>query len=142
MAIQKYTMGPGTLHLGTDPDDYDAECQVKAFKVEASEKVKTTDPQPMLCGEDLTTPDVVTLEWKATGKLLQDIRAAGLVAFTWTNAGEEVAFKFTPNTTADMAVSGTLRLVPLSVGGDAGSQPDSDVSWSIIGTPTLGDATP
>lgn len=142
MTIQKYTMGPGTLMLGTDPDDYDVSCQVKAFKVGASEKVKTTDPIPMLCGEDLTTPDVVTLEWKATGTLLQDIRAAGLNAFTWDNAGEDVAFKFVPNTTADRAVSGVVRLVPLGIGGDAKSQPDDAISWTIVGTPTLGDATP
>lgn len=140
MTIQKYTMGPGTLTLGAYADD--AECQVKSLKVSASEKVKTTDPQPMLCGEDLTTPDVVTLEWKLTGKLLQDLRAAGLIAYTWTNAGDEVAFTFVPNTAADRAVSGTVRIIPLSVGGDAGSQPDDDISWTIIGTPTLGDATP
>lgn len=142
MAIQKYTMGPGTLNLGTDPDDYDVSCQVKAFKISATEKVKTTDPQPMLCGEDLTTPDVVTLEWKATGKLLQDIRAAGLNAFTWDHASEEVAFAFVPNTVGDRGVTGVLRLVPLSVGGDAKSQPDDDITWAIIGTPVLGDATP
>jgi hypothetical protein len=141
MTIQKYTMGPGTLKLGTDPTDYDVESQCKSFKVQASEKVKTTDPQPMLSGEELTTPDVVTLEWKATGKLLQDLRTAGLVAYTWEHASEDVAFVFTPASSEDLAVSGTLRLVPMSVGGDAGSQPDDDVSWSIVGTPTL-TATP
>lgn len=143
MTIQKYTMGPGTLTLtATGPVVYDASCQVKSFKVSATEKVKSTDKQPMLCGEDLTTADVVSLDWKAAGKLLQDIRAAGLIAFTWTHASQEVTFKYVPNTTADIAVTGTLRLVPISVGGDAGTQPDDDVTWVIVGTPVLGDATP
>lgn len=129
MAIQSYTMGPGTLKLGTDPDDFDAECQVKAFRVECSEAVKKTEPQDMLCGEQKTTKDRVTREWKVTGKLLQDLAAAGVVAYTWDNASQTVAFVFIPNTAKGRKVTGVVRLVPISVGGDSGTDPDSDISW-------------
>jgi hypothetical protein len=53
-----------------------------------------------------------------------------------------VAFTFVPSTSTDRAVTGTLRLVPITVGGDAGTLPDSPVTWMIVGTPVLGDATP
>lgn len=140
MAIQSYVMGPGTFKLGAAPLDVSA--QVAALSVTASEKVKTTDPEPMLSGDDLTTPDVVTLEWKLTAKLVQDLAAAGLVDYTWTNASDEVDFDFVPNTAGDRMVSGVVRLVPLAVGGDPKTRPKSDVTWVIVGTPTLGDATP
>src|SRR5688572_27784773 len=129
MPIQSYTMGPGTLSLGTDPADLDVSCQVKAFRVECSENVKKTDPQPMLCGEDKTTKDKVTREWKVTGKILQDLAAAGVVDYTWTNAGDTLAFLFIPSTAAGRQVTGVARLVPISVGGDSGSDPDSDITW-------------
>lgn len=140
MTIQSYVMGPGTFTLGAGP--LAAGAQVASLTVSATEKVKTTEPEPMLSGEDLETPDVVTLEWKLAAKLVQDLAAAGIVDYTWTNAGDEVVFKFVPNTAADRAVSGTVRLVPMSVGGDPKTRPKSDVTWVIIGTPVLGDATP
>jgi hypothetical protein len=133
MTIQSYTMGPGSLSLGTDPSDLDVSCQVKAFKVECAENVKKTDPTPMLCGEDKTTADRVTREWKVTGKILQDLAAAGVVDYTWTNAGDTVAFVFIPSTAKGRKVTGVCRLVPLTVGGDAGTDPDSDLSWTAGG---------
>lgn len=143
MAISSYMAGPGTLILDPGGDDLNLESQVKSFRIAASEKVKTTDPQPMLSGEDLETPDQVSLEWQATGKLLQDsLGAAGMVAYSWEHAMEEVSFAYVPNTATDRGVTGTLRLVPISVGGDMGTLPDSDVTWKVIGTPVLGDATP
>lgn len=137
MTIQSYTMGPGSLTLGAGP--LSVEGQVAAFKVEATENVKKTDPQPMLSGEDKLTADKVTLEWTASGKLQQDLAAAGVITYSWTNAGDEVAFTFVPNTAEGRKVTGTLRLVPIAIGGDSGSDPQSDVKWTIIGTPVLAD---
>jgi hypothetical protein len=127
-------MGPGTLTLGTDPDDLEVSAQVKTFRVECSENVKTTDPVPMLSGDELVTADVVSRTWKVTGKIQQDLAAAGVVAFTWDAAGEVVSFVFTPRTSAGRKVTGVCRLVPISVGGDAKTQPDSDISWTAGGT--------
>lgn len=134
MAIQSYTMGPGTLSLGTDPADLDVSCQVKAFRVNCKEAVKKTDPQPMLCGEDKVTADKVTREWDVSGKILQDLAAAGVVDYTWTNAGDVVTFLFIPSTAAGRQVTGVTRLIPISVGGDAGTDPDSDIAWVAGGT--------
>lgn len=137
MTIQSYVMGPGTFTLGAG-GAMDASCQVASCTVTASEKVKTTDPEPMLCGEDLVTPDVVSLEWKLAAKLVQDLAAAGVVTYSWTNAGTTVAFKFAPSTDAARMVTGFVRLIPITVGGDPKTRPKSDVSWVIVGTPVIG----
>jgi hypothetical protein len=134
MAVQSYTLGPGTLVLGTDPADISMQTQLKSFRVECTESVKSTDPVPVLSGDELVTPDVVTRAWKITAKIVQDIAAAGTVAYTWDNAGDVVAFVFIPNTVGARKVTGVTRLVPISVGGDARTQPDSDISWTAGGT--------
>lgn len=134
MAVQSYLMGPGTLVLGEDPDDLAFSTQMKTFRVECTENVKTTDPVPVLSGDELVTPDVVTRTWKVSGKVVQDLAAAGVVAYTWTNAGDVVPFVFIPNTVKGRKVTGVTRLVPISVGGDARTAPDSDVSWTAGGT--------
>lgn len=135
MAIEYFTMGPGSLALGAGP--LAVEGQVEEFAVECTENVKTTDPKPMLSGEDKITADKVTHSWKATGVLQQDLAAAGVVAYSWDNMGDEVAFTFVPSTAEGRKVTGTLRLVPIKVGGKAGDDPTSPITWAIIGTPVL-----
>jgi hypothetical protein len=135
MAIQSFKMGPGSLTF----DAQVASAQVTAFKVEADESVKTTDAIPVLSGEELAAQETASLAWKATGTLIQDIAAADLVAWSWTNAGEEVGFTFVPNTVSDRQVTGVVRVVPIALGGDVEKRNTSDISWAIIGTPVLGD---
>lgn len=135
MAIEYYTMGPGSLSLGAGPLNVSA--QVEEFAVECSENVKKTDPKPMLSGDDKITADKVTREWKATGVLQQDLAAAGVIDYTWANEGDEVAFTFVPSTAEGRKVTGTVRLVPIKVGGKAGDDPTSPITWTVIGTPVL-----
>lgn len=136
MAIKKYKMGDGTFKLGGGLAQ-DASCQVTNLRVECDESVKTTDAIPVLCGEELPAEDVASLAWKISGNVVQDIDAADLVAYTWTNASDEVAFEFVPNTTAGRKVTGLCRLVPITLGGDVATTPRSDFTWAIIGTPAL-----
>jgi hypothetical protein len=141
MAIQSFKMGPGALTFGV-AGAQNASAQVTKATVECDEAVKTTDAIPVLSGDELPQQDEVSLSWKLTGTVIQDIAAADLVAYTWDNASAEVPFKFTPSTAEDRAVSGTVRIVPLSLGGDVNARNTSDLSWAIIGTPDLDDATP
>jgi hypothetical protein len=69
------------------------------------------------------------------------LAAAGLVDFTWTNAGVNIPFKFIPATAIARKVTGTIRCVPLAIGGDVKKRNTSDWSPAIIGTPVLA-ATP
>lgn len=140
MPIKSYKMGDGTFKLGP-AGVQDASCQVTNLRVECSENVTTTDAVDVLCGEQLPAEDTVTLSWQLSGNVVQDIAAADLVSYTWTNASDEVAFEFVPNTTEARKVTGVVRLIPLTLGGDVKSRPQADFTWQIIGTPVLA-ATP
>lgn len=140
MTVNSFKMGPGTLKLGT-AGAFDVSAQVTACTVAASESVDTEDDVPVLTGEVLTGDETVTLEWSVSGNFVQDIAVGGVVAYTWTNASDEVDFEFIPNTTAGRKVTGVCRLVPVSVGGDVKTKPRSDFEWAIIGTPVLGAAS-
>lgn len=139
--IHSYKMGPGSLTFGVGGAQV-ASAQVTKCSVSASESVKTADAVPVLSGEELAAEDTVTLAWKLDASVIQDIAAAQLVDYTWVNASDEVPFHFVPSTAEDRAVDGVVRIVPLELGGDVNARNTSDLSWVIIGTPTLGDATP
>lgn len=139
MAIQSYKLGPGTLKFDT-AGAMDVSCQITKGIIEASEKVTTPDPVDVLCGEVLQDEDDVTLEWTFSFTLVQDLAAAGAVTWSWTNSGSEEPFEFIPNTVGDRKVTGTARVIPLAIGGDVKTRPQSDATWKVIGTPVLADA--
>jgi hypothetical protein len=136
MAIKSFKMGDGTFKLGP-AGVQDASCQVTNLRVECDENVTSSDAVAVLCGEELPAEDEVELTWKLSGNVVQDIAAADLVSYTWTNASDEVAFEFVPNTVAARKVTGIVRLVPLTLGGDVKKRPQADFTWQIIGTPVL-----
>lgn len=139
MPIVSHKLGPGTLELGSGP--LDVSIQVTSCKVTPSENVDTSDPVPVLSGDELAADEDVTFTYVLEGSFLQDLVAAGVVDWSWTNAGTEQAFVFVPNTAAGRQVSGTLKPVPLTIGGDeVKARMGSDFTWRIVGTPTFGAA--
>lgn len=136
MPVESYKVYEGTLTLGSGP--LDASAQVQSAAVVPSEKVKETDPEPVLSGDELAGSSSATLDFRLKGKFVQDGSSAGVVAFSWTNAGDEVAFTLTPNTADGPTVAGTVRLVPLQIGGDVSKtdRAKADFDWQVIGTPT------
>lgn len=138
MPISARKLGPGTLTLGAGaiaPSAQLRACKVTpAESVEAGEKIKT------LTHETLEAADTVTIDYTMSGTFLQDDPgAASIVDYTWDNAGEEVAFVFSPHTAAGREVNGTVRIVPLIVGGDdPDAYMESDFTWVCTGAdPTL-----
>ena len=136
MPINSYKLGPGEFTLGVAP--LDVSCQLAAISVVPTENVDTLDAVPVLCGDELPQEENASISWQLTGTMLQDIAPAGVVAYTWANAGVEVPFVFVPNSVAAQEITATVRVVPLTVGGDVKTRPTSDFTWSIIGAPTLG----
>jgi hypothetical protein len=136
MTILSHKLGPGTLTLGAGP--LDASAQVTACAIEPEESVETTEAIDVLSGEQLAAEETASYKYKLTATFLQDtLVAAGLIDYTWDNAGATVAFTFIPNTTLTQKVTGSLRVVPIKIGGDVKKRNTSDWSASIIGTPTL-----
>lgn len=140
MTIQSIKVGDGTLVLGVDPDDIDFSAQMTNTRIEWNESTTSTAAIPVLSGEEL--PEEEEASYKATlaGNLIQDIEAAGVVAWSWAHRGEEVEFKFVPRTATARAVTGVVRVAPINLGGDVKQRNRSDISWSCIGFPELDDA--
>jgi len=132
---QFYKLGPGSLTVGTVPLDVTA--QITACKVTASENVRTGDDLDLLDGTTLAGEESATYRFTISGNLVQDLAAAGVVAWSWTNKGTEQPFTFIPATAEGRKVTGTLVPVPLDVGGDAKSRPRADFTWRCIGDPDL-----
>jgi len=132
--IKSYKL-KGSLTLGTTP--LDVSCQVTSVSVNPTENVDTEDAIHVLCGEVLPASDTVDYSYTLSGTVLQDLSTGGGVDYTWDNAGQEVPFEFVPDDTAADMVTGTCRLIPLTIGGDVPSRPTSDFEWAIIGTPVF-----
>lgn len=137
MAIKSYKLGPGTLTFG-DGGAQDASAQITNCRIDPTENVTSTDAIPTLSGDEIPAEDDATYTYALAGTLIQDIDAAGIVAYSWTNAGVEVPFSFVPNTDSAREVTGTVRMVPLTLGGDVKARNTSDFSMACIGTPAFG----
>lgn len=138
MTVRSYKPGPGTLSLGLVPLEVSG--QIKNCRVEASETVDTAEAIPVLSGEELAEDDTVSYRFTLAGTALQDLLADGLVDWTWINRGTPQPFTFVPNDLEARAVTGTVRPIPMTIGGDVGARAEADFSWAVIGDPTFGDA--
>lgn len=146
MTVNAYKVGPGSLTLGAGP--LAVAGQVTECTFTTTEKTKETDPIPVLSGEELAGSSSASTTSRLKGKMLQDLDTGGVVAYSWTNNGETVAFKYVPNTVEDKAVEGFVRMVRFNIGGTV-SKTDpasSDFDWAVIEDEdhalTFGDATP
>lgn len=134
MPVKSYTVGPGTLKLGETGTEQDFSAQVTACRVTWANEIG--DATPVLSGEELAGD----VEWSASlvVTFVQDIAAAGIAEYTWTNRGDQVPFTFTPSTAAARSVTGVVTITPIDVGGDAKAKPTSEVTWACVGDPALG----
>lgn len=135
MPITHHKLGPGVLTLGAGA--LAVQQQLTGCKITPSEAVTTTDRKKVLSGEVLEGSSSAEYTYVLEGTMLQDLVAAGVVAWSWDEAGMEHPFSFTPNTAADATFTGVIVPVPLQVGGDEVDGPDMEASftWRCIGTP-------
>ena len=135
MAVETHKLGPGSLTLGSGAAQFAQ--QLRQFEVTPTENVTTEDDIEVLSGETVTGEDTVTHEATVSGKILQDLGAAGFVAYTWENNGQVVPFTFKPKTGLSAAVTGTVRILAVKIGGEVKTRMESDFSWSCTGFPTF-----
>lgn len=133
MTIKTVDLGPGTLTLG---GPLECASQLTNCRVETSESVESTDPIPVLSGEEKAGSERVSHTQTIAGNLFQDLDAAGVVAYSFANAGLWKTCTFTPNTTQAAVVNGEACIVPITVGGDVTGTPGkrgdnlrSDFTW-------------
>lgn len=150
MAIKTMHLGPGTLKLGAGA--LAVEGQITNCRVQAAENVTTGNNIPVLSGEELEGSERVRFNWTLSGSLLQDLDAAGVVDWSWTNKGTDQPFEFVPNTAEGRAVTGICKPIPITIGGavtgtagNPGDPASSDFTWRCKGgddEPVFGAVTP
>lgn len=139
MPAEVYKTGPGTLVVGEVGSEVDFSAQVLSAVVSWSKE--KADDRKVLSGETVAGATTYTASLSVT--ILQDLAlAAGIVAFSWANKGEEHPFTFVPNTVADKEVTGTVVIDPVDIGGEVDTDAESEFEWSIVGDPALADITP
>lgn len=128
-----FKLGPGTLTLGTDPDDAEFSMQLSNCRVDPSESVTAGARLNLLDGGELKDDDTATYSFVLAGTAVQDLIETGIVAYTWENKGETVAFVFVPVTAREASITGHVRIVPLSVGGDVKVRNTATFSFACTG---------
>lgn len=137
MPVDSYKLGPGVLTLGSGP--LAVHQQLTAFRIVPSESVSTIDARKVLSGEELAAESTTTITYTVTGTFIQSLLAAGVIAWSWTNAGEDEPFTFQPTGASGASFTGTVTVVPLEVGGDVDVRNESSFTWRGVGelpTPT------
>lgn len=132
-----FSHGPGTLTIGGA--DMPWQGQLSSFECEPTETVTAGSTIDLLDGGSLNDGDTSRVDWKANGTAVQDILAAGIVAYSWDHAGEEIPFTWVPNSTIERQVTGTFVMVPLKLGGPVKKKNTSDFSWRLTEAPVLDD---
>lgn len=140
MAISSFKMGPGTLKFDVG-GSMDVSCQITKGTITPVVNVDTTEAIAVLCGEEIPEEEEVDYRWTLDATVVQDITAVGFVAWTWTNKGLTKTFEFIPNTAAARKITGSVRIDPVTLGGDVKTRNTSDLSFPLTpGTdPVLAD---
>lgn len=132
MAVKAHRLGPGTLHFGATGTETEFSGQTTNMRLSPS--VNEEDAIPVLSGEELAGDDSV--DWVVAGTLLQSFDREGLIYWCYENRLTEVPFEFVPNNVeSDYGWRGTVKVVPLEVGGDVKTKNTTDFEFRCIGEP-------
>lgn len=132
MAINSTTVGPGVLRF-TSPSAMDMSTQVT--KCEISPKANRSDKLTTLSGETISGTSTYTAE--LTVSAIQDLTTSGFVAWSYTNAGKEASFEYTPNTANGAKVTGKCVIDPVTVGGEVGNRATTEFTFECPTLPTF-----
>lgn len=133
--VKSYKLGAGELILGETGAPLDVSAQATSVKLTPSSE--TEDDVHVLSGDVLSGED--TDSWTLNGTFVQDLDPTGNVRFCLANKGKIVPFRFVPNSEQGTEFSGTCKIRPIEIGGDAKTKPTSDFEFPVIGDPIPSD---
>lgn len=139
MPPESYKIQDGTFTVAAGALAYAQ--QVRSASVVPSENVEEEEDIEVLSGETILGEDNVTHDYVLNVKILQDLSAAGFVAWSWAQKGLWHPFVLQPRGTVARAVTGEIRVVPITIGGDVKARAESDLSWQARNV-TFGDLAP
>ncbi len=135
-----FKIGPGVFTLGEGA--LACQSKMKSLEVSWKENIDSEEDIDLLDGSVDEGEDNVTHDASVKASIVQDIEAGGLVDFTWLNAGSVEPFRYVPNTALGREVNGFVRVVPITIGGEAKKRAEADFEWMAVGLPTLGNVAP
>ncbi|MDN5666942.1 MAG: hypothetical protein L0G87_00935 [Renibacterium salmoninarum] len=138
MPIQYTTIGPGKLTIGSDTALTRFESQCTSCKWVPD--VKKGDKITVLSGEQV--PGKRTESSTLEGSFLQDFgKTKSTTEWLFQNRGLTMPFYYQPNNKDAKAISGSLVVEAIDIGGDVEDNPTSDFKFEIIGAPSIIPAT-
>lgn len=135
MAVKSSKLGPGSLTIGVPASAREWGGQLTKCALNPSTEFE--DNVPVLDGSELAGDATTT--WNLSGTILQDYDLDSLEDFAFENRLADLPFVFTPSNAGQREYSGTVTVVPLTVGGDVKASNTSDFEFRVIGEPTPGD---
>lgn len=131
-------MGPGLLELGESGAI--ANLARKCTAVTLTPEVSRDDPRQFLSGDQ--EPGARTEAWNLTGTLAQDYGATDAMGVLFNHRGQQMTFRFLPDSGQGQPVSGRLIVEAVALGGEVGTKPTSDFDFPLVGAPTIADDAP
>ena len=113
----------------------EAEFMVTCSKASYEPDSKEDDPKKMIDGGEI--PGDTTDTFKISGSIAQTFDASSLIHWAHENHNKVLPFEFIPDVQGDLALTGTVRIKRIGLGGDAGKQNDVDFEFSGVGEPEL-----
>lgn len=131
--ITAHKLGPGSLKFGDTGDAQEFAVRLTSCTVAPT----WADPEvtPVLSGDQVSDPG--EFEGTISGSIFQDFEMSGLVAWTWENKFEDLPFTFIPRNEGGIKVTGTVQIMPLSIGGDVKTANQSEFEWKLTSEPSL-----
>lgn len=138
MPVNTVRVASGKLTIGAIEDMRNLTAQVTSCVLTPS--VDTGDPVMNLAGEQVAGD--TTRTWTLDATIFQDFGAVdSVVEFCFENAGSEMPFSYTPNSSTGKTIDGTLVVEAVAIGGEAGTKATSEFSFQVLGTPTINPIT-
>jgi hypothetical protein len=130
-----FPLGPGVLHIGETGTLIDVSCLVNNAVI-SSDKDQGDDVTK-LCGD--VVPGAVTYSYTLAGNMDTDVAEdTGFFALSWSAAGAQLDYTFTPSTAAGTSAAGKLVIDPLDFGGDEMAEAmASDFEFALVGKPAF-----
>lgn len=134
MAIKKQKLRDGILEIGATGSGMEFAAQVTNGSIEPS--YSEGDTVEVLSG----AKDTEEAEWEGTlnAEFYQDYDMDGLVAWTWEHDGELLPFRFVPSKAGELEFSGEVKIRPVTVGGEVGTENTAEAEWTLPTKPTIG----
>lgn len=130
MPITESRLKAGTLTLDATP----FATQATNVRLEP-ETEEVGEPVETLSGDEITADDETS--WSLVIGAVQDFDdAAGFVAFATDNAGQVVTFDWAPSGAAGTSYTGSVRVRPVTIGGDVNVRLTTEATWPLEGAPT------